>query len=223
MEQRGHRALAVDLPGMGSDRRPANCGTLAGYADHVVTCARALEDRPIIVGHSLGGATISEAGERAPEVMLGLVYVTAALVPNGICVNEMLEAGLANSQGPRLRTFRDGAPEGCVVMPDEDLVGFLYQLTDEEGQACAVAKVTPQAVEPMAVPLRVTPERWGRLPRAYIECTQDRALPIEVQRATQMAFPCDPVIAIDTDHSPFFSAPNQLADALDEIARAWIK
>jgi pimeloyl-ACP methyl ester carboxylesterase len=66
-----------------------------------------------------------------------------------------------------------------------------------------------------------TADRWGRLPRAYIECTDDRILPIGAQRAAHAALPCDPVIAIDSDHSPFFSAPDVLADALDSIAVTW--
>jgi hypothetical protein len=76
--------------------------------------------------------------------------------------------------------------------------------------------------EPMSVfvtPLRLTAERFGRVPRAYIETVYDNAVPLALQRAMQAALPCNPVVTLDTDHSPFYSAPGALADALDYIAR----
>jgi hypothetical protein len=43
-------------------------------------------------------------------------------------------------------------------------------------------------------------------------------VPIETQRRLREALPCDPVITLDTDHSPFYSAPEALTAALQEIA-----
>jgi pimeloyl-ACP methyl ester carboxylesterase len=67
-------------------------------------------------------------------------------------------------------------------------------------------------------PLTVTRERWGRLPRAYIECLDDHAVPIELQRAMHAALPCDPVVTMDSDHSPFLGEPRALAMHLADIA-----
>ena len=64
--------------------------------------------------------------------------------------------------------------------------------------------------------------QWGgtsaSLPRHYVECLQDRAIPIEVQRSMHAAIPCR-VHALDASHSPFLSMPERLADVLDAIAR----
>ena len=57
-----------------------------------------------------------------------------------------------------------------------------------------------------------------REPRAYIECTDDNALPLKMQRKMQAALPCDPVITMDSDHSPFLSAPADLTAHLIALA-----
>src|SRR5437764_11516680 len=55
-------------------------------------------------------------------------------------------------------------------------------------------------------PLQLTPGRYGRVPRTYVECRADRILPIATQRAmVARQPPCD-VLTLDSDHSPFYSA-----------------
>jgi hypothetical protein len=43
-------------------------------------------------------------------------------------------------------------------------------------------------------------------------------LPLALQRSLQKALPCDPVVTLDSDHSPFLCIPAQLAGHLDSIA-----
>jgi hypothetical protein len=52
------------------------------------------------------------------------------------------------------------------------------------------------------------------VPRAYIEAQQDNAISLAVQRQMQIGLPCDPVISLPSDHSPFYSMPEALAGAL---------
>ena len=76
--------------------------------------------------------------------------------------------------------------------------------------------------EPAAIgeePLEVTPERYGRVPRTYIACRADRILPIAAQEAMAARHPPGRVLTLETDHSPFYSAPDALAGALDQLAR----
>ncbi|MCX7864923.1 MAG: hypothetical protein N2423_07820, partial [Novosphingobium sp.] len=60
--------------------------------------------------------------------------------------------------------------------------------------------------------------RWGTLPRWYVECDEDRTVPIDGQRRLQALFPGTHAITLHADHSPFYSAPQALADALCTIA-----
>ena len=65
--------------------------------------------------------------------------------------------------------------------------------------------------------VHVTPERFGRLPRAYVECTEDRALSIDMQRDMIAKSPPVDVRSLSASHSPFLSMPDKLADALADL------
>jgi hypothetical protein len=55
------------------------------------------------------------------------------------------------------------------------------------------------------------------VPRVYIECLRDRAIPPALQRQMHSASPCQRLLALDTDHSPFFSKPDELAALLSGL------
>ena len=75
----------------------------------------------------------------------------------------------------------------------------------------ALTRMRPEPLKPLVTPLRVTDQRFGRVPRTYIECSQDRTITLAAQRRMQAALPCDPVLTLAADHSPFFSQPAALA------------
>jgi hypothetical protein len=52
----------------------------------------------------------------------------------------------------------------------------------------------------------------------YIECTLDRAIGIEKQRLMQELRPCEQILTLEADHSPFVSTPRELADHLLAVA-----
>ena len=52
------------------------------------------------------------------------------------------------------------------------------------------------------------------MPRAYVTCTDDRTIGIALQRRMAAETGCEIIASFDTDHSPFFSAPDALAAAL---------
>ncbi|WP_428028445.1 alpha/beta fold hydrolase, partial [Altererythrobacter sp.] len=82
----------------------------------------------------------------------------------------------------------------------------------------AMQRLVAEPHGPRSTRLYPTPERWGSLPRTYIECTEDRTIPISSQRRMQAMSPGAKVVTLDADHSPFLSRPRELADALIEAA-----
>jgi len=77
---RGYRVLAVDLPGYGKSDKPATFPyTMEAMADVVHALTRQLGvDRPILVGHSMGGQTSLSYAIRYPEALEALVLVSPA-------------------------------------------------------------------------------------------------------------------------------------------------
>ena len=77
-----------------------------------------------------------------------------------------------------------------------------------------------QCLEPLAAittPISVSEERFGSVPRAYVEATEDQVVPLSLQRSMQARLPCDPVFTIESDHVLPSSAPEELAKHLIEI------
>ncbi|WP_366942158.1 alpha/beta fold hydrolase, partial [Novosphingobium sp.] len=81
--------------------------------------------------------------------------------------------------------------------------------------AAAMARLMAEPHAPRSERIMVTPERWGSLPRTYVECTLDRTIPIDSQRRMIAMSPGANVVTLEADHSPFLSKPQELADALE--------
>ena len=77
----------------------------------------------------------------------------------------------------------------------------------------------PQPLAPFATPVSVSEENFGRVRRAYIECLRDRAIGPATQKRMHAESPCEKVVPMETSHSPFLSAPEELVGHLDSLAR----
>jgi len=76
LEKAGNMVVVVQLPGHGSDSTAPQNLTLEVYRDRVVSVIDSIGGQVILVGHSLGGAIISEVAEEVPSKIQKLIYVT---------------------------------------------------------------------------------------------------------------------------------------------------
>jgi len=217
LEAAGHATAAPDLPGMGARAAVLGKVTLRGWADFVIEAARALPPPVILCGHSRGGIILSVAAERAPERFAALVYIAAFLNPDGRSLNDMAAAM------PRDPLFAAGLTPvghgaGVTIAPQAAIHAFYNGCAPEDQQASAARLVT-EPLRPFAEPVRVSAARFGRVPRHYVECLDDRTIPLAAQRAMQAALPCASVTTLGSGHSPFLSMPDALARALLTIAQ----
>jgi pimeloyl-ACP methyl ester carboxylesterase len=207
----GHRVLAPDLPGMGADRRKHGSDPLGDWTDFVAELATSADEPVILVGHSLGGVVISQVAERVPEAVDRLVYLTAFLLRSGQSLADV--ANRYPDVGPA-RALRPAGVEGDVIVDPDQAIGIFYNEMSADDARAAVDRLVAQPVAAFTTPVTLTAERFGRVPRAYVEATDDRAISLEMQRDMQAVLPCEPVITLKCDHSPFYSAVPQLAEAL---------
>jgi pimeloyl-ACP methyl ester carboxylesterase len=201
LEAAGHEVAAPDLP-----------VTARSMADWVNIVLDAAGGGPaVLVGHSRGGTVISAAAEAAPEKITRLIYLSGFLLKRGQSV-------LAAAQEDILLPIEmNQETRSCILVAGEVAARF-YEGCSAADVAAALARLRPEPLFGLTAPLRVTAERFGAVPRDYIECTRDRVISLTAQRRMQAAWPVARVKTLDAGHSPFLSMPETLADMLGQLA-----
>lgn len=211
LRQKGHQVICPDLPGHGRDRTPPSEVTLRAYVDQVCAVLDAESEAVILVGHSMGGAVITQAAEQRPDKIAKLIYLAAFLLQDGQSVLDVAKAdkeafflpNVVLSEGKRVANLRE-----------EFRKTVLYEDCSEEDVELAQMLLTPQACAPLGTPVRTTRQNYERIPRAYIECALDRVISVSMQRAMYSKLPCQSVSSMNTSHSPFLSSPRELVCCL---------
>lgn len=214
LETAGHTVLAPDLPGHGDDITPTSIVTLKSYTDCICEIASAQTEPVILLGHSMGGIAITQAAENCPDKIEALVYMCAFLPRNGDSLTTWASQDTESMVNPST-TYQ--LADGSIGFNPQYLREAFYADCGEKDIAFAQSRLVAQSSAVFGVPVETTPERWGQIPRYYIECARDRAITLNLQQEMQKQSPCRRTFSIDTDHSPFFSAPEHLADILTNI------
>jgi pimeloyl-ACP methyl ester carboxylesterase len=211
LEKEGHRVQAPDLPGHGEDKTPISEVSLQACVDRLCAVLDAQPEPITLVAHSLGGAVASQTAEQRTDKIRTLVYVTAFLFRDGQSRAQLgpLEGSVL---GPSTLVVADDKT-WIEVKPEAAQQAFYHDCSDHDA-AWAASRLGREAMALLATPLRLTEENFGRIPRDYIECRQDQAIPLSAQQRMHTALPCRRVTSMDTAHSPFYAKPEELASHL---------
>ena len=186
----------------------------------------------VLVGHSAGGMTISAVAEEVPNLLLAVVYLAGFMVPNGMPLLAMLQhETMSSALAPRLFVgdpVAIGATRIHAGSTDEAYrtllkASFYADVSDAEFERAASQLHCDESNAGALAPSQITPERFGSVPRHYIRCTQDRAIPVTGQ--DHMIATVDAAIGgkttthtLESSHSPFLSQPDALSKIFIDIA-----
>ena len=207
LENLGHKAIAVDLSGHGTDKTPLAEITLQSYTDSVCKVLDAPGEPVVLVGHSMGGGVITQVAEYHPDKIKTLVYLAAAMPQNGM---SLMDAAKVDEDAYLLKSIEFTEDRHFFSLRPETLKEALYADCSDEDIALARCLLIPQSIAPVTVPVKLSDANFGRIPRVDIECLKDNGLSLVAQRRLYTATPCQKVISMNTSHSPFFSAPDEL-------------
>ncbi|WP_051334794.1 alpha/beta fold hydrolase [Bradyrhizobium sp. Ai1a-2] len=206
----GHEATAVDLPGNGHNPLPPEQVDLDRYAAHVVDVIDRTEGPIIMVGHSMGGTAAAQACELRPERIALAIFLCAFMLPDGMSVLQFYERYLEPwMRGAHARVTYDEAGLLSRIDP-ASAVEVFYQKADRALAEAAAHRLTPQPEGGRRSQLKLSPERFGTVPRVYIEAREDRSVHLPLQRKMQELSPCLEVYGLDSDHAPQLSQPDEL-------------
>jgi len=208
--------VAVDLPGNGKDAvKPANV-SLDMYVAHVGGVLKRLGRRASLVAHSGGGIVASAVAERFPEQISRIAYVAGMMLPDGMAFADLVAEAKpdhpdAAGVGPHLVWSHDRLTSR---VPIQVALAYFFHDCPTADAALAAQKLTPQPDRGRAIRARLTPKRFGRIPRLYVEAEADRAVIPPLQRRMQALVPGADVVTLPTGHAPHLAAPRLLADVL---------
>ena len=185
---------------------------LASLADDVATTKRAiaLQDGPVVlVGHSYGGAVITEAGND-PKVT-GLVYVAAFAPGDGESVNS-----ISKPYPP--------APLGSELRPDPQ--GYLWisakGFAEDFGQDLSagekvIFRATQGPANAGAFAGTITKAAWKTKPSWFVIAANDRAIPPELEKAEAARMKATS-ITVPSSHLAMLSHPVEVAGTIEKAA-----
>src|SRR3954467_11149218 len=184
--------------------------SLAGDVDATRRVVAAQDGPVILVGHSYGGAVITEAGPD-PKVA-GLVYITA----------------FAPDRGESVATLIQDPPPGAPVPPILPPENGYLQLDKEKFAAAFAADVDPELAEFMAdaqVPWgldalggTISEPAWRSKPSWYLVATEDKMIPPPAQRAMSSRAGATVVEAAGS-HAIYVSQPAAVANLIATAAK----
>ena len=193
LEQQGLRCVAVDLNRGGLEKdREALQSVVDGLRDE--GC------RVHAIGHSLGCCTVALLDPKT--------IASATLLAGPVEGGDMPSS--AECTAPDFLQKLLPQEDGRVALAREDARALFYHRCREDEAEWALDRLRPTFVYGGRTR---TPPLWEAIPVTYIECTDDRAVRPEYQRA--VAERCPFSASLDSDHSPMLGR----ADALSEIVR----
>ena len=182
-----HRTVAVDLRGHGDSDKPDQDYTIAGFVDDVAwLCDRIGLDRPIIVGHSMGGVIGLNLVRKHPDVARALVLVDSPVTPLPDSFQPTTDAVFAGLRSPAYMDVAKSFVGNFLFRADSDPV---LKQTIIDGMAAAPQRLmwtalsdifSPQNIAPGAIPvpalfvraatqISTSDEIRGRYPGLHVE------------------------------------------------------
>jgi pimeloyl-ACP methyl ester carboxylesterase len=224
----GHRVVAVDLPlhgsqaflpesyqrqdlaAMATEPSPVAALSLDDYEKHVTHIVRraAAHGPVVLVGHSLGGATVSRVGNSVPQLLHHICYMAAFCPSPALPTPDACTAAPENANA--LIPFDQiiGDPEQLGVMRLNPRTGDAKDLKALREMMCAGylddafrqrlgSMQTDESATAYAGRAVGRTETWGRLPRTYLRFGKDRTIATKLQ--DRMIAEADAL----TPHNPF--------------------
>ena len=214
LREAGVPTVAVELPSHGPN---------AGDLDDDVACVRRVLDDlggdVLLLGHSYGGAVITETGTH-PAVRR-LVYLCAFALDDGescaaAATTDPDTAAIDHTGRPDMAAGLVFHDDGTMELTPAAAHQTLYHDADDGTVAWALDRLQPQSIASLSASPKE--QAWRTTPSTYVVCSDDQGVHPELQRI--MARRCTDMMELPTGHSPFATEPEQVAALLGTIVAA---
>lgn len=183
--------------------------TLEGDVEATRQVIDAQDEPVVLVGHSYGGAVITQAGND-PKVA-GLVYVAAFVPDRGESVNSLIANPPPDAPVPPILPPEDG----FVFLDREKFAASFAGDVNAESAAFMADSQVPWGVG--ALGGEISEPAWRSKPSWYLVTTEDKMIPPTAQRSMAERAGCT-VIETAGSHAIFMSQPSVVAELIKDAA-----
>jgi pimeloyl-ACP methyl ester carboxylesterase len=228
LEKDGHKVSAIDLMSAGTN--PPAADSINSFKEYNQPLMHFLAKLPqtekiVLVGHSMGGVSLTRGSEDLPHLIAVAVYVCTFMFRGGESLQREKEMMENNDRIEQMEyNFGNGIgePPTSGILPRKFHKDLFYSTSSTLDATLASLLLRPFPIMAMKnMSLETTDEGYGVVPRVYIKTLKDNALSLAKQEVLITNSPPQKVYSIDSDHSPFFSAPEKLHSLLLEIANTY--
>lgn len=217
LEELGHVAHAPTVAGHGKGVPKA-----VNHDDCVQSVVRFITDRDlsavVLAGHSFGGTVIARVAEEIPDRLRRLVFWNAFVPAPGNSLNDELPPHYRET----FRHLATASGDNTIELPFPIWRDAFIQDADLELATASYDQLSTEPYQPFLDKLDLTRFYELQIPKSYLNCTEDNALPqgewgwhprmssrLGLYRLVQMP----------GSHEVIFTSPKKLADKLIEAGR----
>lgn len=215
----GYRVSVVKLPGHGDDATPAHVISFQDYVNQVKNAINAYNEPVILVGHSLGGAIITQTASELPKKVTKLIYVAGFIPQSGKSVLEYSQMDAQSLLPPTLQLSEDQTLAG-IVNPGVNLPNVFCQDGTDAQKQFLVERYKAEPTIPLGTPLSYKMEDYKAAGKKYyIFTTEDNTISFGFQQKMATDAGILNTYEINAGHSPFISKPTEFTAILKEISK----
>jgi pimeloyl-ACP methyl ester carboxylesterase len=219
LEAEGQKVVTIELLGHGNDQTPVSEITFDKYVKQVTDVIDGLNTPVILVGHSLGGAIVTQAACKVPQKIDKLVYVAGFIPRSGKSVFEYS----AMDQGTLIPSALSFSADGSTVTfanPIVNMREIFCQDGSDQDINLLVNKLRAEPVMAAGTPLNYSSETYSAIKnKYYIYTTIDHAISYPFQQQMAAEAKIINTYEIKAGHSPFLSKPEELVQILNTIIK----
>ncbi|XP_076897964.1 methylesterase 17-like [Bidens hawaiensis] len=227
MYNSGYKVTCIDLKGAGID--PSDPNTIHSFDEYNKPLLDFMSSLPhnqkvILVGHSAGGLSVTQATHKFPDKISLAIYVAATMLKNGFVTEQDIKDGV-----PDLSEYGDAydlefglvvnQPPTSAIVKKELQRKLLYHMAPLEDYTLASMLLRPGPVSALlSARFPEGNECIEKVPRVYIKTMYDKVIKPKQQENMITKWPPSHVYVLESDHSPNFSSPFALFGLFIKVA-----
>jgi len=213
----GNKVTAIDLPGHGESNESIADVTMDAYVQRVIETINDIDEKVILIGHSLGGAIISQVAEAIPENIDRLIYVAGMLPKTGDTPLELMQG----DEGGELFAKIIFSDDQSYTTLTSDLVRniLLHDVTDKVRLERLIPEfLMEQSTQPFMASAQLSEEKFGSVEKYYIRASLDKVLSPSLQEKMLSNWDVEKVYTLESGHFPLTSMADRLVEVINKVS-----